>query len=146
LKLLCIALFSLLTGCEGTWATPNQIDLQPQAGSHISGLATARIVSYMQGRSIAVSAGSDIDVQFQQLRNPRPYVLVVERGSCARPGSRVAHFGLYAYPEQNEGLESTGQVNIPIHHLMKDGYAIALLDERRNTIVSCGDLRTNRPF
>lgn len=146
MKLLRIVLLVLLAGCEGTWATPNQINLQPANGSHISGIASARVFTYAGVRSVHVTAGSDIDVQFQQLHDPRPYVLVVEHGTCAHPGSRVARLGLYPYSEPNEGLESTGHVDVPIHHLMKDGYAIALLDRRRGTIVSCGDLQTNRPF
>ena len=84
-------------------------------------------------------------MQFQQLRDPRPFVLIVEHGRCAHPGLRVARFGLYPYSEPNEGLESSGQLEIPIHQLMKDGYALALLDVRRGTIGIVPELADQPP-
>jgi hypothetical protein len=144
-KIVFVSAAALCAGCEGTWATPNQIALHAVHGSHVSGLATAQLnVARLRGN---LAPGSDIDAQFQALRDPRPYVLLVERGTCARPGDPVAKFALYAYPDEpSEGLESSGHVDVPIHDLLKKGYALVLLDRRKNAAVSCGDLVTDRPF
>lgn len=143
MKLLAVALAALLAGCEGTWATPNQITLHAVGKSHIEGLASARLSAERMHSSMPV--GSDVDVQFAQLHDPRPYVLAVERGTCAHAGSVIARFPLYAYSDPSEGLESSGHVDVPIHDLMKNGYALALVDKRAHAVVSCGDLQTGRP-
>lgn len=137
-----LVLLLLAAGCEGTWATPNQITLHGVGKSHIAGLASVSI-SKQRLRS-GVPVGSNIDAQFQQLRDPRPYVLAVERGTCEHVSGTIAKFGLYPYSDPGEGLESSGHVDVPIHDLMKDGYALALLSKRTGAVESCGELQTNR--
>jgi len=139
-----IAVFAaLLAGCEGTWATPNQITLHAAGRSHITGLASVQLS--VERLHSNMPAGSTIDAQFKQLRDPRPYVLAVERGSCAHASGIIARFELYPYSDPSEGLESSGHVDVPIHDLMKNGYALALRDKRTHDVVSCGDLQTGRP-
>ncbi|HET6894740.1 MAG TPA: hypothetical protein VFH72_05080 [Candidatus Baltobacteraceae bacterium] len=139
-----LAVLLLLTGCEGTWATPNQITLHGVGKSNVTGLASASI-SKQRLRSDA-PVGSTIDAQFQRLRDPRPYALAVERGSCAHLRGAITKFDVYPYPDPGEGLESSGHVDVPIHDLMKNGYALALLKKRTGAVVSCGDLQTDRPM
>lgn len=143
MKIWCAVLVAALAGCEGTWATPNQIALHGVGKSHISGLASARL-STQRLRS-GMPVGSEIDAQFEQLHDARPYVLAVERGTCAHANGIIARFELYPYSDPGEGLESSGHVDVPIHDLMKNGYALALLDKRTHAVVSCGDLQTDRP-
>jgi hypothetical protein len=142
LSLIAIAL--LLTACEGTWATPNQIHLDALTRSHITGIASAQIAGErLRGEG---DVGSDVNVQFPTLKNGAGYVVAVERGTCAHRIRTVASFDLYPYPDPGNGLESSGHVDVPIHQLMKDGYALALIDRKTHAAVSCGDLQTDRPF
>lgn len=143
MKMWFVVLAAVLAGCEGTWATPNQITLHGVGKSHITGLASASLLPARLHSDLR--PGSDIDVQFQQLRDPHPYVLAVERGTCAHANGIIAKFKLYPYSDPGEGLESSGHVDVPIHDLMKSGYALALIDKRTHAVVSCGDLRTDRP-
>lgn len=138
-----MALALAAAGCEGTWATPNQIDLTPQRGSNIAGIGSVRVAAERIRSDLPV--GSDVDVQFVRLHDARRYVLVVEKGSCARGGTPVARFALYPYTDPSEGVETSGHVDVPIHDLLKNGYAIQLVNRRTNASVSCGDLQTDRP-
>jgi hypothetical protein len=138
-----LAMLLLVTGCEGTWATPNQITLHGVGKSNVTGLASASISKERLRSDVPV--GSTIDAQFAQLRDPRPYVLAVERGSCGHLNGVIARFDVHPYSDPGEGLESSGHVDVPIHDLMKNGYALALLNKRTGAVVSCGDLQTGRP-
>jgi hypothetical protein len=144
MKIHWLVLLLFAAGCEGTWATPNQITLHGAGKSHVTGLASASIAKQLLRSDVPV--GTNIDAQFEQLRDPRPYALAVERGTCAHLGGAIAKFGLYPYPDQGEGLESSGHVDVPIHDLMKNGYALALVQKRTGAVVSCGDLQTGRPM
>lgn len=134
----------LFTGCEGTWATPSQVNLKPVGGSRITGIADVTLSLARLHSNMPV--GSDLDVQFQDLHNPKPYVVALQRGSCARgaAGRPVARFSMIALSDPSGGLEGGAHVDIPIENLMKAGYYIALIDVRLNRIVSCGDLHTDR--
>ncbi|MHB8365115.1 MAG: hypothetical protein ACYDEK_11135 [Vulcanimicrobiaceae bacterium] len=146
LRFACFAMVVLFAGCESTWATPNQVNLKPVGGSRITGIADVTLSLVRLHSNLPV--GSDLEVQFQDLHNPKPYIVTLQSGSCASgaAGRPVARFTLIALSNPSEGLEGGAHVDIPIEKLMKAGYYIALIDLRLNRIVSCGDLRTDRFF
>ncbi len=75
------------------------------------------------------------------MHDPKQYVVTLARGSCekgARSGLRD-RFVLVKLDNPTEGSEGGDHVDIPIHHLMKDGYYIFLVDAHSKEVVSCGD-------
>lgn len=145
-RLSCAAIMALLTGCEGTWASTNQVDLRPVGGSHISGIAGITLDRLRLQNHLP--AGTNIEVQFRDLRDASRFVGLLQRGLCEQntPTERISRFGLYANEDPNEGIQGDAHVDIPIHAIMKDGYSLSLVDRKSKRTLSCGDLQTSRPW
>src|SRR5690348_5517321 len=102
---------ALLTACEGTWATPNQVTLHPFGGSHTVGIAGIAFDKLRFDNHMP--PGTNIDVQFTDLHDAKRYVMTLQRGSCAGlPKARpVTHFGLYSNEDPHEGIQGDTHVD-----------------------------------
>jgi hypothetical protein len=95
-----------------------------------------------------VLPGSEVQVQFQQLHEASGYFATIVHASCDHLGGapEIARIQLTVDEDPSEGIVGGTHVDIPVDALMHRGYAIALHDVHRRAVVSCGDLKTNRPF